>query len=68
MWYEIMKNLELMEDLAEVIFRPIAAGFLAPRYMDHLRGGRLLAPSEFPKPGVRPLVNGDGSALLPRDF
>ena len=60
MWYEIMKNLELMEDLAEVIFRPIAAGFLAPRYMDHLRGGRLLAPSKFPKPGVRPLVIGDG--------
>ena len=48
-----------MSLLAEVVFRPLAAGYLPEAYREHLAGGRLVAPSKHPKPGVRPICMGD---------
>ena len=45
--------------LAEVVFRPLAAGYLPEAYREHLAGGRLVAPSKTPKPGIRPICMGD---------
>ena len=45
--------------LAEVVFRPLAAGYLTEAYREHLAGGRLVAPSKAPKPGIRPICMWD---------
>ena len=58
-WWPLRKDAELMSLLAEVVFRPLAAGYLPEAYREHLAGGRLVAPSKHPKPGVRPICMGD---------
>jgi hypothetical protein len=39
--------------------RLIAAGYLPPRYREHLAGGQLVALSKHPKPGIRPICISD---------
>ena len=55
MWDPLRKDTELMEQIAELWFRPIAAGYLPSAYKTNLAGGRLVALSKHPKPGVRPI-------------
>ncbi len=60
MWTPFTKDSELMDDLAKISWAlPIATGYLPPRYRDHLAGGRLIALSKHPKPGVRPICIND---------
>ena len=53
-----------MDDLAQVWALPIATGYLPPHYRDHLAGGRLIALSKNPKPGVRPICISDAIRRL----
>ena len=55
MWEPFTYDHELMNDLAEVWVRPLAAGYLPSQYRQTLIGGRLIALSKYPKPGVRPI-------------
>ena len=59
MWAGIRKDCDLMDRIAEVIFRPMAAGYLPPKYRELLAGGRLVALSKAPKTGIRPICIGD---------
>ena len=58
-WWPLRQDDEVMTLLAEVVFRPLAAGYLPEAYREHLAGGRLVAPSKAPKPGIRPICMGD---------
>jgi hypothetical protein len=64
MWTPFTKDSELMDDLAQIWALPIASGYLPPRYRDHLAGGRLIALSKHPKPGVRPICISDAIRRL----
>jgi hypothetical protein len=59
MWVGVQEDQELLDQAARVFFRPIAEGYLPVRYRDLLAGGRLVALSKFPKPGVRPICVGN---------
>jgi hypothetical protein len=52
MWAGVQEDQQLLDQAARVFFRPIAEGYLPVRYRDLLAGGRLVALSKFPKPGV----------------
>ncbi len=55
MWRDIINDDILLNLVAKHWILPIAAGYLPPKYRDHLAGGRLVALSKNPKPGVRPI-------------
>ena len=59
MWEELVKDDELIEQVALLWFRPVAAGYLPEAYAEHLTGGRLVALSKHPKPGIRPICISD---------
>ena len=59
MWAAFRKDESLLDDIARLWIRPIAAGYLPPRYREHLAGGRLVALSKHPKPGIRPICISD---------
>ena len=50
-----MTDTELMEEIAKHWARPLAMGYLPSKYQAHLAGGRLIALSRAPKPGIRPI-------------
>ncbi len=54
-WSPLTFDSELMDDMAETWALLVAMGYLRPRYREHLAGGRLVAFSMDPKPGVRPI-------------
>ena len=58
-WWPLRQDDEIMSLLAEFVFRPLAAGYLPEKFREHLAGGRLVAPSKAPKPGIRPICMGD---------
>ena len=64
MWLPFLQDDCLMEDLARFWFRPVAAGYLPAAYRQHLAGGRLIALSKHPKPGVRPICISDARRRL----
>ena len=66
MWLPFLQDEVLMEDLARCWpgFRPVAAGYLPAAYRQHLAGGRLIALSKHPKPGVRPICISDARRRL----
>ena len=74
MWEPLLHNDALMEEIARAWIRPVAAGRLPAAYRAHLAGGRLVALSKFPKPGVRPICVTDcwrriaGRGLLQKCF
>jgi hypothetical protein len=55
MWAAPRKDKELLHQIAVLLFRPIAAGYLPAAYREHLAGGRLVAltgcPVQIPKGG-----------------
>ena len=53
-----------MDAMAQTWARPLAQGYLPPKYRDHLAGGRLIALSKHPKPGVRPICISDALRRL----
>jgi hypothetical protein len=55
MWRDIVADTQFLEIIAQQWILPIAAGYLPPRYREHLAGGRLVALSKHPKPGIRPI-------------
>ena len=55
MWQDILKDEQLATDIARHWILPVAMGYLPSKYKEHLIGGRLVALSKFPKPGVRPV-------------
>ena len=64
MWSPLTSDSELMDDMAQVWALPVATGYLPRRYRDHLAGGRLIALSKHPKPGVRPICISDAIRRL----
>ena len=64
MWEPFTYDHDLMNDLAEVWVRPLAAGYLPSQYRQTLIGGRLIALSKHPKPGVRPICISDALRRL----
>ena len=64
MWNPLKNDTELMDAMAYTWARPIAQGYLPPKYRDHLAGGRLIALSKHPKPGVRPICISDAIRRL----
>ena len=59
MWKGVRADKALLDRVAVILLRPVAAGYLPPAYRDDLAGGRLVAISKFPKPGIRPICIGD---------
>ena len=59
MWQPFTHDKDLMNLIAECWVRPMAAGYLPHQYREHLAGGRLIALSKYPKPGVRPICISD---------
>ena len=59
MWDDLSRDDQLLEDIAQYWFRPVAAGYLPEKYREHLAGGRLVALSKAPKPGIRPICVSD---------
>lgn len=55
MWRDIITDNELLGLVARHWILPIAMGYLPVRYREHLAGGRLVALSKSPKPGIRPI-------------
>ena len=55
MWRDILADPQFLEIVAQHWILPIAAGYLPARYREHLAGGRLVALSKHPKPGIRPI-------------
>ena len=64
MWGGVQEDQQLLDQVASVFFRPIAEGYLPKRYRELLAGGRLVALSKFPKPGIRPICVGNAWSLL----
>jgi hypothetical protein len=64
MWQPFCKDTDLMDLIAECWVRPMAAGYLPAKYRDHLAGGRLIALSKHPKPGIRPICISDAIRRL----
>ena len=59
MWAPLRKDDDLLHDIARYWIRPVAAGYLPLKYRADLAGGRLVALSKFPKPGIRPICISD---------
>ena len=55
MWRDILNDAQFLEEVATHWILPVAAGYLPIKYRDHLAGGRLVAISKAPKPGIRPI-------------
>ena len=55
MWTPFRKDDDLLDAIARFWIRPVAAGYLPPPYRSDLAGGRLVALSKSPKPGIRPI-------------
>jgi len=64
MWQPFTYDKDLMNLIAECWVRPIAAGYMPHEYCEHLAGGRLIALSKHPKPGVRPICISDAIRRL----
>ena len=64
MWQPFTHDKDLMNLIAECWVRPMAAGYLPHHYREHLAGGRLIALSKYPKPGVRPICISDAIRRL----
>ena len=64
MWIPLKHNSALMDAIAQTWARPLAQGYLPPKYRDHLAGGRLIALSKHPKAGVRPICISDALRRL----
>ena len=64
MWTVLCEDEETAEDLAQHWFKPTAAGYLPNKYRTHLAGGRLVALSKAPKPGIRPICISDALRRL----
>ena len=58
MWGGVQEDQQLLDQVASIFFRPIAEGYLPIWYRELLAGGRLVALSTFPKPGIRPICVG----------
>ena len=58
-WLPLVKDGDLMDAIAETIFRPIARGFLPEEYRAIMVGGRQVPLSKYLKEGVRPVVIGN---------
>ena len=56
MWAPFKYDVELMDALAIHWARPLAYGYLPPRYRSHLAGGRLIALSKVPNPALDPFA------------
>ena len=59
MWAPLRKDDDLLDAIARHWIRPVAAGYLPPKYRADLSGGRLVALSKKPKPGIRPICISD---------
>ena len=61
-----MADTELMEGIAKHWARPLAMGYLPPKYRAYLAGGGLtvIALSKAPKPGIRPICISDSLRRL----
>ena len=57
MWLDIyiISDDALLRLVAKHWISSIAAGYLPPKYRDHLAGGLLVALSKRPKTGIRPI-------------
>ena len=64
MWQPFTYDKDLINLIAECWVRPMAAGYLPQAYKEHLAGGRLIALSKYPKPGVRPICISDAIRRL----
>jgi hypothetical protein len=64
MWLPFLQDADLMDRLAHHWCKPVAAGYLPQHYRSHLAGGRLIALSKHPKPGVRPICISDARRRL----
>ena len=59
MWAPLRKDDDLLDAIARYWIQPIAAGHLPSKYRTDLAGGRLVALSKHPKPGIRPICISD---------
>ena len=59
MWEGFLNDIEFLHTLAKVYFRPIAEGFTPVNHRRLFCGGRLIALSKAPKPGIRPICIGN---------
>jgi hypothetical protein len=59
MWLPLCSDPDLINLIAECWVRPVASGYLPRTYREDLAGGRLIALSKRPKPGLRPIWIGD---------
>jgi hypothetical protein len=59
MWAPLRKDDDLLDAIARHWIRPVAAGYLPHKYRADLAGGRLVALSKLPKPGIRPICISD---------
>ena len=57
-WELILRDEALMDDFAELIFKPMAMGYLPKQYHDLFAGGRLVALAKPNKNGIRPICIG----------
>jgi len=55
MWRDILTDAPFLDIVAKHWILPVAAGYLPTPYQQHLAGGRLVALSKQPKPGIRPI-------------
>ena len=53
-WLPLVSDDALMDDVATVIFRPMAEGYLPEAYLSLMAGGQQVPLSKKPKAGVRP--------------
>ena len=59
MWAPLRRDPELLHNIAIHWIKPIAVGYLPQAYKQELAGGRLVALSTHPKPGIRPICISD---------
>ena len=63
MWEPLTYDNDLMTHVADIWDKPLA-GYLPSPYRQVLAGGRLIALSKHPKPGVRPICISDALRWL----
>ena len=59
MWAPLRRDPDLLHDIAIHWIKPLAVGYLPRAYKNELAGGRLVALSKHPKPGIRPICISD---------
>ena len=57
-WEPLLRDGALMDDFAQLIFKPMALGYIPAQYRDLFAGGRLVALAKPNKNGVRPICIG----------